>query len=74
MAYKELKMRGLPVGSGQVEGMNKSVIGSRLKRSGMHWSRVGASRMSLLRSQVRSRVPVLMPMMVRFDAFPTPHP
>ena len=36
MAYKELKMRGLPVGSGQVEGMNKSVIGSRLKRSGMH--------------------------------------
>jgi hypothetical protein len=74
MAYKDLKWRGLPIGSGQVEGMNKSVIGSRLKRSGMHWSRGGASRMSLLRSQVRSRVAVLMPMMVRFDAFPTPHP
>ena len=74
MAYKELKMRGLPVGSGQVEGMNKSVIGSRLKRSGMHWFRGGASRMLGLRSQVRSRVPMLMLMMVRFDAFPTPHP
>ena len=74
MAFKDLKCRGLPIGSGQVEGMNKSVIGSRLKRSGMHWSRGGASRMSLLRSQVRSRVPVLLPMMVRFDAFPTPHP
>lgn len=74
MAYQDLRTRGLPIGSGQVEGMNKSVIGSRLKRSGMHWSRGGASRMSLLRSQVRSRVPVLLPMMVRFDAFPTPHP
>jgi hypothetical protein len=36
MAYKDLKWRGYPIGSGQVEGMNKSVIGSRLKRSGMH--------------------------------------
>lgn len=74
MAYKDLELRGYPIGSGQVEGMNKSVIGSRLKRSGMHWSRYRASRMSLLRSRVRSRVLVLMPMMVRFNAFPTSHP
>jgi hypothetical protein len=73
MAYKDFRAQGLPIGSGQVEGMNKSVIGGRLKQCGMRWSRDGASRMGLLRSQVRSRRAVLMPGDVRFAAFPIPH-
>ena len=72
MAYLTLLRSGLPIGSGQIEGMNKNVIGSRMKRSGMHWSRSGASRMGLLRSQVRSKRAVLMPLSVRWDAFPIP--
>ena len=72
MAYLSLSKSGLPIGSGQVEGMNKAVIGSRMKRSGMHWSRVGAGRMGLLRSQVRSFRAVLVPLRVRFEAFPVP--
>lgn len=72
MAYRTLLRSSLPIGSGQIEGMNKNVIGSRMKRSGMHWSRLGASRMGLLRSQVRSQRAVLMPLSVRWDAFPIP--
>ena len=72
MNYAELSVQGIPIGSGQVEAMNKSVIGSRMKRSGMQWSRVGASRMALLRSQVRSVRPVIAPMAVRHSAFPVP--
>jgi len=30
--------------SGQVEAMNKSLIGDRMRRSGMHWLREGAAR------------------------------
>ena len=74
MAYQTLLKAGLPIGSGQIEGMNKNVIGTRMKRSGMHWSRAGASRMGLLRSQVRSKRAVLMPLSVRRDAFPIPLP
>ena len=72
MNYAQLNAAGIPIGSGQVEAMNKSVIGSRMKRSGMQWSRVGASRMALLRSQVRSVRPVMTPMAVRYSAFPIP--
>jgi len=36
MAYRDFKARGWPIGSGQVEGMNKHVIGSRMKRYGRH--------------------------------------
>lgn len=59
MAYRDFKARGWPIGSGQVEGMNKHVIGSRMKRSGRHWSRPGASRMAALRAHLFSnRSPV----------------
>ena len=52
MDYPSFRARGFPIGSGQVEGMNKSVIGNRLKRSGRQWSREGAARMASLRAQV----------------------
>jgi hypothetical protein len=34
MNYPAFKAEGYPIGSGQVEAMNKNVIGNRLKRSG----------------------------------------
>jgi hypothetical protein len=34
MDYPTFKAKGYPIGSGQVEAMNKNVIGNRLKRSG----------------------------------------
>jgi hypothetical protein len=72
MDYAKYTAQGIPIGSGRVEAMNKAVIGSRMKLSGMHWSRCGASRMALLRSQVRSTRPIAAPVAVRFSAFPLP--
>ncbi len=71
MAYPSFRARGFPIGSGEVEGANKAVIGSRMKRSGMHWSRAGARRMSCLRAQVKSRVRVYDFDRVRLQAFHT---
>ncbi len=51
MNYKDYKAINWPIGSGQIEGMNKHVIGSRMKRSGMQWSRLGAARMAALRAE-----------------------
>ncbi len=42
MRYKWFRSRGLFVGSGVVEAGCKSVIGQRLKQSGMHWTTAGA--------------------------------
>lgn len=42
MRYPEFRKQHLFVGSGVIEAACKTVIGSRLKRSGMFWSRTGA--------------------------------
>jgi hypothetical protein len=70
MTYPTFKARGYPIGSGQIEGMNKSVIGSRMKRSGMQWSRDGASRMGAFRAERLSCRPVTRFHGLRFKAFP----
>ena len=49
MRYKEFRERGLFVGSGVIEAGCKSVIGQRLKRSGMFWSLDGANAIIALR-------------------------
>jgi hypothetical protein len=46
---------GLFVGSGVVEASCKSVIGQRLKQSGMHWTVSGADAIATLRCQQASR-------------------
>lgn len=74
MDYVEYKARGWPIGSGQVEGMNKSVIGHRLKRSGQRWSRAGASRMGAWRAQHCSRRRLHSHDHLRRRAFPIPRP
>ena len=49
MRYPEFRAKGLFVGSGVVEAGCRSVIGSRLKRSGMFWTVRGANAVIALR-------------------------
>jgi hypothetical protein len=49
MRYHWFRSRGLFVGSGAVEAGCKSVIGQRLKQSGMHWTTAGADAIITLR-------------------------
>lgn len=49
MQYCDFKARGLPIGSGPVEAACKTVVGARLKRSGMRWSRPGGQHVLNLR-------------------------
>lgn len=54
MDYAEFRARGLPIGSGPVEAACKTVVGARLKRSGMRWSRQGGQHVLNLRVHVLS--------------------
>ncbi len=49
MRYKEFREQGLFVGSGVIEAGCKTVIGKRLKQSGMFWSKKGANSITALR-------------------------
>jgi len=49
MRYPEFRSRGLFVGTGVMEAGCKTVIGSRLKQSGMFWTVRGANAMIALR-------------------------
>jgi hypothetical protein len=55
MRYHWFRQCGLFVGSGVVESGCKSVIGQRLKLSGMHWTAAGADAITTLRCQQASR-------------------
>lgn len=72
MAYPTYKTRGWPIGSGQIEGVNKSVIGGRMKGSGMHWSRSGASNMAALRAYGDNRTLLIPFDTIRHAAYPIP--
>lgn len=72
MAYPSYKAKGWPIGSGQIEGVNKSVIGHRMKRSGQHWSRQGAGGMAAQRALRYSRRAPLTFEGLRHTAFPVP--
>jgi hypothetical protein len=54
MRYRWFRSRGLFVGSGVVEAGCKSVIGQRLKQSGMHWTVGGADAIIALRCREAS--------------------
>jgi hypothetical protein len=54
MHYAWYRSLGLFVGSGMVEAGCKSVIGARLKQSGMHWTEAGATGILTLRCQQAS--------------------
>lgn len=53
--YPSFKAQGIEViGSGQIEGANKFVIGGRLNLCGAHWSEHGARAMAFARAQYYS--------------------
>ena len=54
MSYADFIVRGLPIGSGPVEAACKSIVKTRLCRSGMRWSRQGGQRILYLRCFVKS--------------------
>jgi len=54
MRYKKFRAQGLFVGSGVVEAGCKTVIGHRLKQSGMEWSVRGANAILALRCVMKS--------------------
>jgi hypothetical protein len=54
MRYHWFRSRGLFVGSGVVEASCKTVIGQRLKQSGMHWTVGGADAIIALRCREAS--------------------
>jgi hypothetical protein len=54
MRYDRFRQMGLFIGSGVIEAGCKSVIGGRLKRSGMHWSVRGADAIIALRCCLES--------------------
>ena len=49
MRYGDFRKQGLFVGSGVIEAGCRSVIGQRLKQSGMHWTMSGANSIIALR-------------------------
>ena len=54
MCYKHFRARGFFVGSGVIEAGCKTVIGQRLKQSGMRWTVVGANAVIALRCRILS--------------------
>ena len=54
MRYAQFRAQGLFVGSGVIEAGCKTVIGQRLKQSGMEWSVRGANAIISLRSIIKS--------------------
>ena len=69
MDYWSFREQGFPIGSGAIEGANKSVIGSRMKRSGMRWSHKGINRMAAMRSLQTTSQPWLDFHNIRLQAF-----
>lgn len=56
MTYASFRRRGLPIGSGPVEAACKSIVRTRLCRSGMRWSRQGGQRILDFRCYAKSGV------------------
>ena len=54
MDYARFRRHGWPIGSGPVEAACKSVVKTRLCRSGMRWSRSGGQHILSLRTYVKS--------------------
>ena len=54
MRYADFRKRGLFVGSGVLEAGCRTVVGQRLKQSGMHWTVRGANSIIALRCSILS--------------------
>jgi hypothetical protein len=58
MAYPELRLDGLPIGSGAVESAADHLVQRRMKRAGMRWSPTGGQALLTLRARLRSGRPL----------------
>jgi hypothetical protein len=68
MRYPSLHAAGLPIGSGATEGSCKSLVGSRMKRSGQRWHPEGAGSVGELCAIHQSeRLPRFWPHLHRYD-------
>jgi hypothetical protein len=54
MCYATFRQNGWPIGSGPIEAACKTLVKTRLCRSGMRWSRPGGQRILALRTYVKS--------------------
>ena len=54
MNYAEFLQQGLPIGSGPVEAACKTIVKTRMCRSGMRWSRIGGQHILHLRTFVKA--------------------
>lgn len=54
MRYADFRAQGLQIGSGVVEAGCRTIIGARLKQSGMHWTLNGADGILALRACILS--------------------
>jgi len=54
MNYAPNVRKGLPIGSGPVEAACKSIVKTRLCRSGMRWSRTGGQKILNFRTYIKS--------------------
>lgn len=54
LAYNQFRQKGFKIGSGEVESACKHVVGLRIKRGGMRWSREGMQAVLSLRSAWKS--------------------
>jgi len=54
MRYAEFAEAGLPIGSGIVEAACKTLVGERLKQSGMRWREAGGQAILTLRGLIQS--------------------
>ena len=59
LQYATYREEGLPIGSGAAEAGCKTLVQSRMKRSGMNWSPRGAENMLALRADSCERVAVI---------------
>ncbi|MFC1586500.1 hypothetical protein ACFL5V_13210, partial [Fibrobacterota bacterium] len=54
MNYAPNVLRGLPIGNGPVEAACKSIVKTRMCRSGMRWSRNGGQKILNFRTYIKS--------------------
>ena len=54
MRYASARAEGLPIGSGHVEATCKTIVSTRMKRSGARWKTAGGQAIMLLRSLATS--------------------
>ena len=54
MHYPDYRRIGLPIGSGRIEGVAKTLVKQRFAASGMRWSHGGAQAVGTLRALAHS--------------------